>query len=52
MNKYTIYKNVAFIYEVEANSEEEARKIVLADTEEKNFTDVSDEVFLDIYQFE
>ena len=51
MDKYTIYKNVSFIYEVEANSEDEAKEIAEADTELKNFTDISEQpgISYDIY---
>ena len=38
MNNYIIYKNVSFVYEVEANSEGEAKKIAQADTKLKNFS--------------
>ena len=54
MNNYIIYKNVSFVYEVEANSEGEAKKIAQADTKLKNFSYISEQPQLsyDIYREE
>ena len=54
MNNYIIYKNVSFVYEVEANSEGEAKKIAQADTKLKNFTYISEQpqISYDIYREE
>ena len=54
MNNYIIYKNVSFVYEVEANSEGEAKKIAQADTKLKNFSYISEQpqISYDIYREE
>ena len=54
MNNYIIYKNVSFVYEVEANSEGEAKKIAQADTKLKNFSYISEQpkITYDIYREE
>ena len=54
MNNYIIYKNVSFVYEVEANSEGEAKKIAQADTKFKNFSYISEQpqISYDIYREE
>ena len=54
MNNYIIYKNVSFVYEVEANSEGEAKKIAQADTKLKKFSYISEQpqISYDIYREE
>ena len=54
MNNYIIYKNVSFVYEVEANSEGEAKKIAQADTKLENFSYISEQpqISYDIYREE
>ena len=54
MNNYIIYKNVSFVYEVEANSEGDAKKIAQADTKLKNFSYISEQpqISYDIYREE
>ena len=54
MNNYIIYKKVSFVYEVEANSEGEAKKIAHADTKLKNFSYISEQpqISYDIYREE